>query len=65
MKIRFTKKVYLGLVEEDGTTFNQLFESGDEESVQIVSDYNKYVDLEFDDGSMSYAVSKDCFMDVT
>ena len=62
MNIQFTKKVSLEIVPEDGDGYQQFFEAGDiEENVFILSEYDRYVDLEFSDGAWSIAVDKNSF----
>ncbi len=61
MKIEFVKKVNIEIVEESGKTYTQEFERSDIENVEIIESYGKFVDVEFSDGGVVFALDKEFF----
>lgn len=64
MRVTFTRKTSIEITEEDARgrtkSFHQNFDVNDyEDGVGILDEYTKYVDIEFGDGSIAYAVPKE------
>jgi hypothetical protein len=67
MKIKWSKDVELHIVISADNEGNILdddivsIKKGTENKVDIIEDYGRMVDMQFEDGSIAYSVPKSCF----
>jgi len=61
MEIKWTKDIALVVHETEDIVVDEYFKAGEVHDVDVFNEREDSIDIQFGDGSVAYAVPRDCF----